>query len=195
MKRDFSGLRASVFVILLLLSGGVWAQQNIPRTTTPGFPTVGMLEQHLSEGLGNFVEVDRIWNDQGDIVRYYFNSSYVQRDVDKKIVTVWFLEEYTAQGRDLSIADWKTKGIDVEPLKDFKYRYYQVSLAYANEWGDVEEDPFEYRFALLAGGEVCDSKMKIIFLMPSTQFQKPKPEYHMPYVMLGFELKKRYALN
>ncbi|MDH7494047.1 MAG: hypothetical protein QHH44_09170 [Candidatus Saccharicenans sp.] len=195
MRSNFSGLVTSAFFILITLLGEVWARQDIPRATPPGFPTVGMLEQHLTEGIGNFVEVDRIWDDKGDIVRYYFNSKYVKHDVDHKLITVWFLEEYTPRGRDLAIADWKAGGVDVERLKDFKYRYYQITLAYADDWGKVYVDAFDYRFALVAGGEVCDLKMKIIYLMPSTQFQKLSLEYHMSYIKLGWELNKSFGFK
>ncbi|NPV83146.1 MAG: hypothetical protein HPY46_06160 [Candidatus Aminicenantes bacterium] len=122
MKKYFLLLVVSVVLLLTGFAVIAGAQQEIPKATPPGFPTVGMLEQHMSEGIGNFVEVDRIWNDSGDLVRFYFNSRHVKHDVDKKIITVWFLEEYTPQGRDISIANWKSQGIDVEPLKDFKYR-------------------------------------------------------------------------
>lgn len=101
MKKYFLLLMVSTVLLLTSFSSMANTQQKIPRAIPPGVPTVGMLEQHMSEGIGNFVEVDRIWNDGGDLVRFYFNSRHVQHDVEKKIITVWFLEEYTAQGRDI----------------------------------------------------------------------------------------------
>ncbi|MCX8161271.1 MAG: hypothetical protein N3G18_10155 [Candidatus Saccharicenans sp.] len=195
MRKNFLGLVVGTALLLAGLSGGVAARQEIPRATNPGFPTVGMLEQHMNEGIGNFVQVDRVWNDSGDIVRFYFNSKYVKNDVEKKIITVWFLEEYTPQGRDNSIANWKARGVDVEQLKDFKFRYYQVSLSYADSWGQPYEYPQQYEFAILAGGEVCDSKMKIIYLMSSSPFQKVTIEEHMHLINLGGKLKEWYGLK
>lgn len=195
MKKEFLALVLGAVLLLTGLSGGVGAQQDMPKATPPGFPTVGMLEQHMSEGVGNFVEVDRIWNDSGDLVHFYFNSRHVKHDVDKKIITVWFLEEYTAQGRDLCIANWKSQGVDIEPLKDFKYRYYQVSLLYADSWGQVYEYAQQYELAVAAGGEVCDSKMKIVYLMQSAPFQKLTIEDHMHYIHLGEKLQDRYNLK
>lgn len=195
MKKYFLLLVASVLLLLTDFAGIAGAQEKVPKATPPGFPTVGILEQHMSEGIGNFVEVDRIWNDGGDLVRFYFNSRHVKHDVDKKIITVWFLEEYTPQGRNLSIADWKSQGVDIEPLKDFKYRYYQVSLLYADSWGQVYEYAQQYELAVAAGGEVCDSKMKIIYLMQSAPFQKLTIEDHMHYIHLGEKLQDRYNLK
>jgi hypothetical protein len=195
MKKYFLLLVVSVLLLLTGFAGIAGAQQEIPKATSPGFPTVGMLEQHMSEGIGNFVEVDRIWNDSGDLVRFYFNSHYVKHDVDKKIITVWFLEEYTPQGRDISIANWKSQGIDVESLKDFKFRYFQVSLSYADPWGQAYEYPQQYEFAIAAGGEVCDSKMKVVYLMQSTPFQKLTLEENMHFIHLGEKLQDWYNLK
>lgn len=79
--------------------------------------------------------------------------------------------------------------------KDFKYRYYQVMLFYCESSGQVYEDVQQYELAIIAGGEVCDSKMKLIHLLSSMPFQKMTVEENMPFIKLGWELKKRYALN
>lgn len=195
MKKYFLLLVVSMPLLLTDFAGIESAKQGIPKATPPGFPTVGMLEQHMSEGIGNFVMVDRMWNDNGDIVRFYFNSHYVKHDLDKKIITVWFLEEYTPQGRDISIANWKSQGVDVESLKDFKFRYFQVSLSYADPWGQAYEYAQQYEFAIAAGGEVCDSKMKVVYLMRSTPFQKLTVEENMHFIHLGEKLQDWYKLK
>ncbi len=192
MRKMMPGLVVGAVFLLVCLLSAAEAQQEIPRATPPGFPEVGMLAQHMNEGIGSFVEVDRVWDDQGDIIRYYFNQNHVQHDKEKKIITVWFLEEYLPRGRDDFIADLKSRNMDVEAIRDLKYRYYQISFAYADKWGQPYKHYLEYEFAIVAGGEVCDSKMKIITLMAAVPFQKLLDTDFITFYHLSQRLKERY---
>lgn len=195
MRKITFGLVLGAVLLLFGFIGASEIQQEIPRATPPGFPEVGMLAQHMNEGIGSFVEIEPVWDKQGDIIRCYFNQNHVQHDKEKKIITVWFLEEYLPRGRDYFIADLKSKNENVEALRDFKYKYYQISFAYADEWGKPYEYALEYGFAILAGGEVCDSKMKIITLMDAVPFQKLIYTNYFTYYYLSQEVQKRYLLK
>lgn len=150
----------------------------------------------MNDGLGNFFQVDRVWNDQGDIVRYYFNQSNVKNEPDEGYITVWFLEEYTPQGRDMMIKAYDSQGMNTAHLKDMKYQYYQITLAYVDAFGNAYESEFDYEFSILPLGEVCDSRQKILSYIQTTgKFQKLNTPRDMHYIMLGNELKKRYDLK
>jgi len=171
------------------------ANPQVPRATLPGFPTIGTLQLHMNDGIGNFIQVDRIWNDKGDIVRYYFNAKRVKDNMEESMITVWFLEEYTPQGKELLIQAYKSQGVNTSHLKDLKYKYYQLDLAYADTWGNAYNGPFDYEYFIRPLGEICDSNKKIIaYMAPTIKFLKIDNN-HVHYAMLGNKLKNMYNLR
>lgn len=154
-----------------------------PQAAPPGMPVVGMLRQHTySGGFATFVQVDRVWDDDGDVFRAYFNANTVQNDQDEGMITVWFLEEYPPNGR---------KKFN---LGDVTYKYYPITLYYLDDFYRPIESEFDYSFFIGPGGEACDADQKVLAVFNQGQIQKLTMD-HMPYIRLGDELKRRYNLK
>lgn len=179
---------------LLLAMPGI-AHTQAPQVTPPGKPLVGILEQHLYYP-NNFVQVDRVWNDRGTLVTYYYNSATAVNDLDNATITVYFLEEFTNIGRDWLLEHYRSLGIDTTGLKDIRYQYYKITLAYADAWGNGYQDPFDYEYIILPGGETCDSNKKYITgVQPVDKFRRIDQKYQMHYVLLASTLKAKYNLR
>lgn len=154
-----------------------------PKVTPPGLPVVGMFQQHFyTDGFAALVEVDKLWDEQGDLVRFYFNSRRVSHAADQCKITVWFLEEYTPYGR---------KKFN---LGRIAYKYYKVSLVYCDLSGEGYLGAFDYEVEVPEGGEVLDGDKKVIGLVSGVKLHKITIE-ETPYALLGSELKNRYNLK
>jgi hypothetical protein len=188
MKKLIAGL--ALFIVMPIM-----AYSQAPKAMPHGRPLVGMLEQHLYYP-NNFIEVDRVWDDRGTLVKYYYNVATLVNDLGNAEITVWFLEEYTDIGREWLLNHYRSIGINTTSLKDLRYHYYQITLAYADVRGNGYEDPFDYEYIILPGGETCDSNKKYLtFVQPVDKFRRIDHKNQMHYVHLASALKNKYNLR
>ena len=184
-----------IAILILLVNMPLTAYAQEPKATPPGKPLVGILEQHLYYP-NNFVEVDRVWDDRGTLVTYYYNLATVVNDLGHATITVFFLEEFTDIGREWLLDHYRSIGSNTTGLKDLRYLYYKITLAYADAWGNGYQDPFDYEYIILPGGEACDSNKKILTSVQTTdEFRKIDEKNQMNYVHLASALKSKYNLR
>jgi hypothetical protein len=185
-------VKRPVLIIIFGLLVSLLGTAQAPRATPPGFPTIGLLEQHMSN-IGNFYKISALTD---EYVRYYFNVIPVSNDKDHGEITVYFLEEYTEAGRQWLVDAYAKAGRDISRLTTLKYIYYPITFVYVDPWGNALEDPFAYEWVIRSTGEICDSNRKIIASFDGTsEFQKINIHSHMHYALLASELKNRFNLK
>ena len=186
-------MKKTLLFLAVLLAIPFTTYSQAPKATPPGLPLVGITAQHLAHP-NNFVHVDTVHDGTRTMAKYYYNSATVVNNIKNATITLWYLEEYTHEGRALVLNQFRSHGIDVRRLYDVRYLYYKIIMAYTDSLGNPLP-PQQYEYMLLEGGELCDSNKKLIGVVrASKKFQQIDVSKYFHLVRLAEELKRRYRL-